>query len=318
MKSAWLRSSVALAALTLLLSAPGRAQGTDYSKIQLRITRLAPALFLITGSPNVDVNHPDAAGGAVGVLTGPDGTFLVDSQYAQISDKLLATVKTISDGPIRFLVNTHIHPDHTAGNAFFGKLGATIFSRDQLRGRMIDRPAGANAPARDPAGVPTVTYDQPVQLHLNGEVVHLIPIRAAHTDGDTIVRFERADAIFIGDFYRAYGYPFIDRNNGGTLKGMLDGIDMLMTLAGPTTRLVPGHGAVTTRAALVPYRNMMIAVRDKVEEMIRQNKTEQEVLAAKLTAPFDARTPGADLRLGPTTSADRFVSAVYAELKPAR
>ena len=286
---------------------------TDYSKIELRATKLGPNLFVITGSPNVDVNHPDAAGGAVGVLTGPDGIFMVDSQYAQISPKLLVAVRTVGQGPIRYLVNTHIHPDHTAGNAFFGKMGATILSRDQLRARMAIPPTG-NTPPRDPAGIPTITYDQPVKLYVNGEIVDLLPIRAAHTDGDTIVRFEMADTIFVGDFYRAYGYPFIDRANGGTLKGMLEGLDALVKLASPTTRLVPGHGPVTNKTALVPYRDMMVAVRDKVQQLIQQKKTEKEVLAAKLTAPFDARTPGADLRLGQTTTADRFVSAVYQEL----
>src|SRR5262245_52399565 len=173
MKSAFhllLALALAVGSASLLAQAQ-----TDYSKIELRATKLAANLFVITGSPNVDVNHPDAAGGAVGVLTGPDGIFMVDSQYAQISQKLLAAVRTVGQGPIRYLVNTHIHPDHTAGNAFFGKMGATILSRDQLRARMAMPPTG-NAPPRDPAGIPTVTYDQPVKLYMNGEVVDLLPI----------------------------------------------------------------------------------------------------------------------------------------------
>ena len=157
--------------------------------------------LMISGSPNVDVNHPDAAGGLVGVLAGPDGIFMVDAQYAQVSEKLLAAIKKISSAPIRFMANTHIHGDHTAGNPFFGKMGVVIFAREELREQML-RP-----PAKDAAGFPVVTYGMgaPVKFHLNGEVINLIPVRAAHTSGDTIIQFEKANVIMIGDFYRNTG-----------------------------------------------------------------------------------------------------------------
>jgi cyclase len=297
------------------------AQGTDYSKIEFTSKKIAPNLYMISGSPNVDVNHPDAAGGLVGVLAGPDGVFMVDSQYAQVSDKLLAAIKKISTEPIRFMANTHIHPDHTAGNPFFGKMGVVIFAREELREQMIRPPRAGNgnaAPARDSAGYPVVTYGMgaPVKLHMNGEIIDLIPVRAAHTSGDTMIRFENANAIMIGDFYRNFGYPFIDRANGGTLNGMLEGCDQLMQIAGPDTTLIPGHGTWIKRTDLVPYADMIKSVRDKVKQLIAQGKTEKEAIAAKPTASWDAKTAGglgaagADL-----TSADRFVSEVYQELK---
>jgi len=319
MKSAWSWSVVAFVAAAISVSV--WAQGTDYSKIEFTPKKVSSNLYMLSGSPNVDVNHPDAAGGLVGVLAGPDGIFMVDAQYAQVSEKLLAAIKQISPAPIRFMANTHIHPDHTAGNPFFGKMGVVIFAREELREQMIRPPRGGNGnagPARDPAGYPVVTYGMgaPVKLHMNGEVVDLIPVRAAHTSGDTMVRFENANAIMIGDFYRNYGYPFIDRANGGTLTGMLEGCDQLMKIAGPDTVLIPGHGTWIKRTDLVPYAEMIKGVRDKVKELMAQGKTEKEVVVAKPTAPWDAKTAGGLGAAGADmTSADRFVSELYQELK---
>src|SRR6516164_15993 len=309
MKSAWSRSVVAFVAVAISVSV--WAQGTDYSKIEFTPKKVSSNLYMLSGSPNVDVNHPDAAGGLVGILTGPDGIFMVDSQYAQVSEKLQAAIKKISSDPIRFMANTHIHPDHTAGNPFFGKMGVVIFAREELRGQMV-------RPGRDPAGYPVVTYGMgaPVTLHLNGEIIDLIPVRAAHTAGDTMIRFENANVIMIGDFYRNYGYPFIDTNNGGSLKGALEALDYLYKISGPDTTLIPGHGTWIKRTDLVPYAEMIKSVRDKVKEFIAQGRTEQEVLAAKVTAPWDATTAGGLGAAGAgATSADRFVSEVYQELK---
>jgi len=298
-------------------------QGIDYAKIEILTEKMAPNLYMLSGSAGADPGHEDAAGGRIGVLAGPDGIFMVDSQYAQITDKVVAAIRKISPEPIRFLVNTHVHPDHTAGNANFVKMGALLFAREELREELMRPPGrgggtGKNpAPAGDPARLPVVTYGMgdPVKLRLNGEVVDLIPVRAAHTGGDTMIRFENADVIMIGDFYRNYGYPFIDTNNGGTLKGALEALDVTMKLAGPNTRLVPGHGTNINRADIIPYRDMILGVQAKVQQMINEGKSEQQVLAAKVTAPYDAKVPGGLLPAGAGTSADRFVSMVYSQLK---
>jgi glyoxylase-like metal-dependent hydrolase (beta-lactamase superfamily II) len=150
----------------------------------------------------------------------------------------------------------------------------------------------------------------PVTIHMNDEVVQLVPIRAAHTGGDTNIKFEKANVLFIGDFYRNYGYPFIDLNNGGTLKGMLEGVDATMKSADAKTVIVPGHGTLIKRDDMIPYRDMILAVSDKVRQLIVQGKNLQEVLAAKVTAPYDAKVAG-----GTDSSAERFVTAVYSELK---
>jgi glyoxylase-like metal-dependent hydrolase (beta-lactamase superfamily II) len=311
---------VALAMIAVSLGIWG--QGIDYAKIEILTERMAPNLYMLSGSAGADPGHEDAAGGRIGVLAGPDGVFMVDSQYAQITDKVVAAIRKISAEPIRFLVNTHVHPDHTAGNANFVKMGALLFAREELREELMRPPAGRGAgknpaPAGDPARLPVVTYGMgdPVKLRLNGEIVDLIPVRAAHTGGDTMIRFENADVIMIGDFYRNYGYPFIDTNNGGTLKGALEALDVTMKLAGPNTRLVPGHGTNINRADIIPYRDMILGVQAKVQQMINEGKSEQEVLAAKVTAPYDAKVPGGLLPAGAGTSADRFVSMVYSQLK---
>jgi glyoxylase-like metal-dependent hydrolase (beta-lactamase superfamily II) len=314
------RPSVLGALAAAAFSVSAWAQGIDYGRIEILTENIAPNLYILSGSAGADPGHQDAAGGRIGVLAGPDGIFMVDAQYAQVTDRVVAAIRRISSEPIRFLVNTHLHGDHTAGNANFVKMGALLFAREELREEMARPPAppanGNPAPARDPARLPVVTYGMgdPVKLRLNGEIIDLIPVRAAHTGGDTMIRFENADVIMIGDFYRNYGYPFIDTSNGGSLKGALEALDATMKLAGPNTRLIPGHGTIINRADIVPYRDMILGVQARVQQMIAQGKTEQEVLAAKVTAPYDAKVPGGLLPAGAGTSADRFVSMVYSQL----
>jgi cyclase len=291
----------------------------QYDKIEIKTEKIAPNLYMLSGSENVDPGHPDGAGGRIGVLAGPDGIFMVDSQYLQIGEKVLAAIKRIDPGPIRFLVNTHLHGDHTAGNATFAKLGAVIMAREELREGMARPPARGGADTRDPARLPVVTYGMgdAVKFRMNGETVELIPVRAAHTGGDTMIRFVNADAIMVGDFYRNFGYPFIDVTNGGSLKGALEALDLTMKVAGPNTKIIPGHGTFVNRTDLIPYRDMILAVQAKVQELIAQGKTEAEVVAAKVTAPFDAKVPGGLLpaNTGGGTTADRFVRMVYSQLK---
>jgi cyclase len=290
----------------------------DFNKVEIITEQLGPNVYMLTGSAGLDPSHEDAAGGRIGVLAGPDGILMIDSQYVQLADKVLAAIRRINTGPIRLLVNTHIHRDHTAGNAYFAKQGAIIFAREELREGMVrlsNLPNASTNPVANPAGFPVVTYGMgpPVKIHMNDEVVDFIPIRAAHTGGDTNIKFEKANVLFIGDFYRNYGYPFIDINNGGTLKGMLEGLEATMKSADANTTIVPGHGTLIKRDAIEPYRDMILAIAGKVEQMIAQGKSLQEVLAAKVTAPYDGKVAG-----GTESSAERFVSAVYQELKGGR
>ena len=279
-----------------------QAQQQDFSQVQIKTTKIASNFYTLDGS-----------GGTIGVLAGPDGVLMVDTQFAPLGDKIVAAIKQISDARIRYLVNTHVHPDHVGGNENIGKLGATIFARENLRARMVKPNAQANGQPGVPApamAVPTVTYDAPTTFRMNGEEVRLIPVPNAHTDGDTMVYFANANVIMTGDFYRSTGYPNIDRANGGTMNGMLAGFDAIVALARADTKVVPGHGAVVDKTAVAAHKAMMMAVRDKVAALVRQNKTQEEVVAAKVTAEFDARVTGAT----PTT-ADRFVGQLYQEIK---
>jgi cyclase len=286
-----------LLAAVMLITVAGIAQNaqTDFSKVEIKTTKISEKFYTLEGQ-----------GGMIGALVGPDGVFLVDTQFAPLTDKIVAAVKKVSTSPIRFVVNTHVHGDHTGGNENLGKLGAAIFSRDQLRARLA-RPNGNAAPA-PAAALPVVTYDGPVTIHMNGEEVQLIPIRSAHTDGDTLVRFPGLDVLMTGDYYRSLGYPNIDRANGGTLNGMLEGLGTTIGLAGPNTKIIPGHGPTVDRTAVTAHRDMMLAVRDRVAQMVKQGKTAPEIIAAKPTADFDAKIEGG------ATTAERFINQLYAEL----
>jgi cyclase len=293
---------MALPGLSLLLVA-GLAhaqQPVDYSQVEIKTTRHSDNFFTLEGQ-----------GGTITALTGQDGVLLVDAQYAQLTDKIVAAIRRLSDQPIRYLVNTHLHGDHTGGNENFAKLGALIFSRDQLRLRLANPAPGANGQVTPPAAktLPVVTYDGAVTLHINGEGVQLIPIRAAHTDGDTLIRFPKQDALAVGDYYRAIGYPRVDLNSGGTLDGLLAGLGETIGIAGPKTKIIPGHGPIVDRSAVVAQRDLVLAMRDRMRPLVAQGMTVEQVLAAKLTADTDNLVPQG------TQTAEQFVRWLYSELK---
>jgi cyclase len=295
---------------------------TPWGKIQITVTaKMSPNLFVLHGSEGLDPAHPEASGGRVMALFGPDGVLLVDSQNRQVAEKTLQAIRSFTDAPIRVLVNTHIHSDHTGANAFFARQGALIFSQGNLRAEMLRPPRRANGqpgPAPDMAGIPVATYDysaaasgQPaVSFDMNGETVDFIPMMPSHTAGDTIVRFRKADVIYIEDFYRNFGYPYADQANGGSIKGMLDAIDLIGRLAGPDTTLVPGHGTLVKKRDLLPYRAMLVDIMAKVKTMRDQGKSLNDVLAANLTAPYDKTTQGDTQQ-----SKDRFITEAYDEVK---
>ncbi len=287
---------------TVLSQPTGRAQAPaaappDFTKVEIQTSQLAPNFYRLEAVGPVLV-------GNAGILTGPDGVLLVDAQFAQLTDKLVAAIKKVSDGRIRFLVNTHHHPDHTSGNANIGMLGAVILARDELRAHL----ASGNNPT-PPVGLPLVTYRGPVTIHMNGEDVQLIPVPNAHTDGDTMIYFPKADVLMVGDFYRSIQYPNVDRNNGGSVKGLVEGLNAVIALSKPTTKIVPGHGPVVDKSAVMAHRDLTVTIRDRVSALVAQGKSQEEVIAAKPLSDLDARVQQ------PGTTGDRFLGQVYADLK---
>jgi len=292
-------SAYAFAALATAVYA--QAPQPDFSKVEIKTTKISNNFYTLDGQ-----------GGTIGVLVGPDGIFMVDSQFAPLSQKIAAAIHQISDQPIRFMVNTHVHGDHTGGNENFAKMGATIFARGELRYRLVHPSPGANGAPGVPApaaALPVVTYEGPVTIHMDGEVVQLIPIRRAHTDGDTLVHFVSNDVLMTGDYFRSIQFPNIDRTNGGSLNGMIEGLGVTIGMAGPKTKIIPGHGPMVDRAAVIAHRDMVLAIRDKIAALVQQGKSVEEVLAAKPTSDYDATVPNA------STTSERFVRQLYAELK---
>jgi glyoxylase-like metal-dependent hydrolase (beta-lactamase superfamily II) len=304
-----LAAPAALLILSLIAAGSARAQApVDDSKTVVKTNKITDNFYTV-----------DGRGGTIGVLVGPQGTFMVDTQFAPLTDRIVAAIKQISPNPIRFVVNTHVHPDHTGGNANMGKLGATIFARDELRDRLMNPSPGANGQpgmAAPDVALPVITYENKITFHMDGETVDLIPIRKAHTDGDTMVYFHNADVIMTGDFYRSIGYPNIDRVNGGSLDGMIAGLAQVVALAGPNTKIIPGHGPIVDRNAVAAHRDMILGVRDQVAKLMQQGKAADDVVAAHPTADYDPKIPPA--APNGDRMADRFVGQVYAELKPGK
>ncbi len=258
----------------------------------------------------------DGQGGRMAALVGPEGVLIVDAQSARITDKIVAEIKKLSTAPLKLLVNTHVHTDHTGGNENFGKLGLTIIGRPQLRAQLLNpRPAPGNGqvpPVAPPAALPVVLFDAPTTVHLNGETVQLVPLAPAHTDGDTAVKFEQADVLMTGDVYRSAGFPAAAITNGGSVLGTIAALDRLIELTGPNTRVVPGHGPVVDRAALVFHRDMAVTVRERVSQALRDGKSADEIRAAKPTADFEERVGG------PPNFIAQFVDGLITELSAQR
>lgn len=286
----------------------------DFNKVGIGITKIADHFYMLQGTGyDLCEGWPCTPDGTVGVLIGPDGILMVDDKYAPLSDKIVAAIRQVSNAPIRYLVDTHVHGDHTQGNENFGKMGATIVAREEVRERLLKGQlysTGPRFPTAPTVALPAITFEGILTFHLDGEDVELIPVPHAHTDGDILVRFRQNDVIMTGDIYRSIQYPNIDRMDGGTLNGLLDGLAKIIQLAGPNTKIVPGHGPVVDRAAVIVQRDMILAVRNRVSQMIRDGKSESEVVAAHPTAEYDPQIPQSQRYM------ERFVRQLYEELKP--
>lgn len=261
------------------------------------------------------IQRPDGFAN-VGVFVGDEGVLLVDSQFEPHAEDLVSAVRTLSDGDIEFLINTHVHPDHIGGNAPLATDGVLIFAHNNMRVRMLERRSrfprgnGGFFPQAPVEARPFVTYDHGVTFHFSGEEVRVFLAPPAHTDGDTFVQFPESDVLHLGDVFRTTSYPIIDVYNGGTLAGTIEALDLAISLAGPDTKIIPGHGIdVVGRRELVQFRDMIVDVSGRVRELIAQGKTLDDVMAERPTAAYDEQWGNV-----PTWSANDFVPIVYHQL----
>ncbi len=290
-----------LALAALCFAAPALAQAPDFDKVEIRTQALAPGIAVLFGE-----------GGNIGVSAGPDGTILIDDQFAPLTAKIVAAVAAMGAPPVRFVLDTHFHFDHTGGNENFGKAGAVLIAQDNVRRRLVAgglvRAAAVTIPPAPAAALPVATFGDGMTMHLNGDTLSLIHVANAHTDGDTIVKFRKANIIHTGDVYVRYGLPFIDTDGGGSIQGMIAGCDRILALSDAKTRIIPGHGEVATRADVAEFRAMLATIRDRVAAGIRAGKPLAVIKASKPAAQWD-KDPKAFI------TGDAFVATIYANLK---
>jgi cyclase len=274
--------STVLAGAVLLGCAQFSFAQQDLSKVEIKPEKLTDNLHVLYG-----------AGGNMALLTGNDGAVLVDDQLAPISNKVRAAVALLSEKPVRFVVNTHFHFDHTGGNEAFGKTGSVIVAHENTRKRLSSKQLveffNASSEPSDPAALPVVTFGDALRLHMNGEDINAVHAKNAHTDTDVILFFEKANVVHMGDVFISIGYPFVDMGNGGSLDGMIAAHAMVLARTNAQTRIIPGHGPLATRADLQATHDMLVTVRKRVLDLIRTGRTQEQVVAAKPTQEFDAK-----------------------------
>jgi glyoxylase-like metal-dependent hydrolase (beta-lactamase superfamily II) len=280
---------------------PAAPPPPDFSKVEIKTTDIGDNVYMLEGQ-----------GGNITVAVAKDGIIMVDGQYAPLHDKIKAAISTISPLPIKYLVNTHFHGDHTGGNEAFAKDGAIIVAQDNVKKRLeagtTNGLTGVKTPSSPAGALPTDTYTNFSKIRLPGRVANLKHIANAHTDGDTYVWFKTANVLSTGDTFTNGRYPNIDFANGGNIKGMIAATDVYLKLTNAKSRIVPGHGPIADKAALTEYRTMLVTARDRMAKLVKEGKSEDDVVAAKPFADLDAKWAPTDL------ASKNFIRVVYHSL----
>lgn len=282
---------------------PAAPPPIDFSKVEIKTTDLGDGVYMLEG-----------AGGNITVALGTSGIIMVDGQYAPLHDKIKAAIAVVSNLPVKYLINTHYHGDHTGGNELFAKDGVTIVSQVHVKSRLAagttNGLTGAKTAPAAPGALPTDTYEVFSKVRVPGRVADLKHIRNAHTDGDTYVWFKTANVLSTGDTFTNGRYPNIDFANGGNIKGMIAAADTYLKLTNAKSRIVPGHGPIADKAVLTDYRAMLVTARDRMAKLIKDGKSEADVIAAKPFADLDKKWAPTDL------ASTNFIRVVYNSLVP--
>jgi glyoxylase-like metal-dependent hydrolase (beta-lactamase superfamily II) len=278
-----------------LSTAVGQQQ--DFSKVEIKATKISGSVYMLEGS-----------GGNIGVCAGEDGIVIVDDQFAPLAPKIKDALKGISDKPVKFVINTHFHGDHTGGNAEFGK-DATIIAHDNVRKRLeggeivgSDSPKPASREA-----LPIVTFNDRTTVHINGEEIRAIHFPHGHTDGDSVIFFTRANVVHMGDDFVTYGFPFVDTRHGGSVSGMIAGVEKVLGMLPPDVKIVPGHGPISTPDDMRKFVDMLKETRRLVADAAKDGKTIQQMKQDKLLAKYQDKGKG-------FIKADAWIDALYADL----
>ena len=278
------------------------AQQRDWSKVEVKTLPVAPGIYMLQG-----------AGGNIGLSVGEDAAFLIDDQYAPLTDKVKAAVAAVTDKPIRFVLNTHWHGDHTGGNENLGAAGVLIVAHDNVRTRLaagqFNEMFNRTVPPAPKAALPIVTFSETVTFHLNGDEIYAFHVPPAHTDGDAAVLFRRADVLHTGDLVFKGGYPVFDVASGASLSGWIAALDRLLAIAGPATKVIPGHGDLATPADVRAFRDMLATVRERLTPLVKAGKSAEEVIAAAPLADLEARWGHGFVKT------ENFLRAVHAGLR---
>ena len=276
-------SAKTLIIFTLFVSITAVAQ--DFDKVQINAVKAAENIYLLEGQ-----------GGNIGLFWGKQGIFVIDDQFAPLHEKITAKIKEITGGTVNenantFVINTHFHGDHTGGNELMGKMGAVLVSHENVRKRLsaeqVNKFFNSTKPPMPEGGLPIITFTTSVTFHLNGDSVNVYHVGAAHTDGDAIIHFTKANVIHTGDIVFTNSYPFIDIDNGGSVSGVIKATELLMSLSDVGTKIIPGHGNLTDKAGLEKYHKMLVTIYGRVSKMQAEGKTLEQIQAAKPTSEFD-------------------------------
>lgn len=275
-----LRRAVLALAAGLLASAPVQAQEDRFAAVEIKTQKVAEGIYMLTGE-----------GGNIGVSVGADGVFMIDDQFAPLSEKIKAAVAALSDQPIRFLINTHWHYDHTGGNELLAGEGVVIVAHHNVRKRMsVDTEIaafGTLIPASPKAALPALTFNDNLTLHLNGDEARVIHYKNSHTDGDSLIHFVNANVIHTGDLWFNGLYPFMDISSGGSVSGAIKTIKAILALADDDTRIIPGHGPLGDKQAMRDYLVMLETVSGRMAKLIAAGKSIDEIIALKPNADYD-------------------------------